>query len=114
MRGESIQMAAIGIFRGPSHIFDEANEEMLALHAEDYRGMPYAEAFPDPTWTPFMDLMDEVYETGIALEVTMPAGVTWLVPLTLCGSVVGVAIHFSAVAPLPAGLPGAPGRRVLA
>lgn len=57
--------ALIAILRGPSHIFDFANAQYLALMGHRILvGKPIREALPELQGQPFFGLLDQVYESG--------------------------------------------------
>jgi signal transduction histidine kinase len=59
--------AAIAVLRGPEHIFEAANHEyMRAVGMRDIVGKPIAEALPELKGQGIFELLDGVYETGVA------------------------------------------------
>ncbi len=58
--------ANIAVFRGPQHRFELANPPYLRTAGRsDVIGKPVREVFPEAEQEPFMQLMDEVYRTGV-------------------------------------------------
>ena len=58
--------ANIAVFRGPQHRFELANPPYLrTARRSDVIGKPVREVFPEAEQEPFMQLMDEVYRTGV-------------------------------------------------
>lgn len=97
-------MAAIGLYRGPRHVIEYMNGEMIdAFGGVDWTGVPVCEAFPDEVFLPVQRMMNSAYRSGRAVSVRLPAGVLWVVPTLEAGSVVGVGTHFeqSPSQPLP-------------
>lgn len=57
---------AISLFVGPDMIIDMPNEAMLKFWGKgDVGGMPLAEALPELKGQPFLDILDNVYKTGV-------------------------------------------------
>lgn len=97
-------MAAIGLFRGPAHLLEYANEE-FAERARRLRipivpGVPSRELF---TASDELALaMDRVYRTGLDEHVILPTGHVRVGPYVREGRRVGVWTRF---VPLPRSLP---------
>ena len=73
-------MPAIGLFRGPMHVMEYANAEMLAV-ARDGRGMPVSEAYPERVYAGIHADMDECFRTGEIISSPQPRGILIVVPL---------------------------------
>ncbi|RYZ34669.1 MAG: PAS domain S-box protein, partial [Sphingobacteriales bacterium] len=60
------------LFVGPDHSVQVANDKMLRLWGKDQSAMgkPLAEAVPELIGQPFLDILDDVYRTGIAYSDT--------------------------------------------
>ncbi len=60
----------VGIFRGPAHVVEAANEAILGAWGKDTSvvGRSLLEALPEIGEQPFPGLLDEVYRTGVAHE----------------------------------------------
>jgi hypothetical protein len=104
-------VAAIGIYRGPRHVFEYANEGMIELIATDpaeYLGKPIGDTFTNPAWRPLQAVIRDTYLMGVAHEIDMPAGTMWVIPLSDAGVVTSVATHFVARHPLQPVLPAEP------
>lgn len=98
-------MPAIGIFWGPRHIFEYANDRLIEILGDPsaYLGQPIDEAFPQPENRARHALISRAYSSGEALYAEMGAGELWIIPLREGRRVVGVATHFFARRqPLPA------------
>ena len=102
-------MAAIALFRGPSHVLEWGNEEFLAFVPREGRGMPVREAFPEEQFRDTQATMDEVFLTGRTLILPRPLGVLVVAPRHADGRVRGVSTYFElaphALAPRPPRLP---------
>lgn len=100
--------AFMAMLRGPMHVFDMANERYLALvRRQDIIGKPVAEALPEVIDQGFVQLLDEVYQTGrthVGNEVPVmigPAGETGLRYVNFVyqavrgagGSISGIFVH---------------------
>jgi hypothetical protein len=110
-------LAAIGIYRGPSHIFEFCNEELIEIIGVApcaYLGVPIVETFTGPEWRPLQAVICQTYMTGQPHLVEMPIGDMWVIPLTECGVVTAVATHFVSRVRLPAVRLGEPARYELA
>lgn len=104
-------MPAIGIFRGPQHIFEYANDELVEILGDPsrYLDRPLDEAFPQPENHARHALIRRAYATGETVYAEMAAGALWIIPLREGQHVVGVATHFVArLRPLPALWPAEP------
>jgi signal transduction histidine kinase/DNA-binding response OmpR family regulator len=60
----------IGVFRGPEHTIELANEATLRVWGKSASiiGSPLLEGLPELRGQPFIDLLDDVYRTGCAYE----------------------------------------------
>lgn len=93
---------AIGLFRGPMHVLEWANDELLALVPRDCVGIPVRECFPEDEFAESQVAMDDCLRSGKYICVARPLGILWLGPRRDArGRVYGVASHFQ-LAPLPA------------
>ncbi|MDB5121309.1 MAG: hypothetical protein JWN56_2527 [Sphingobacteriales bacterium] len=59
---------AIGTLKGRTHIFESANDKMLALwgHSREVLNKPLLVGLPEIKGQPFIKLLDEVYDSGSA------------------------------------------------
>ena len=88
-------MAAIALFRGPYHVMEWCNEELLELFPRDGRGIPVREAFPEEAFRDAQTAMDDCFHSGRYIKLDRPIGVLWLCPRRDDrGRVYGVASHF--------------------
>jgi hypothetical protein len=93
---------AIGLFRGPMHVMEWANEELLALVPRECIGIPVRECFPEEEFADTQAAMDHCLWTGEYIRLIKPHGTLWLGPrFDARGRVYGVRSHF-VVSPLPA------------
>ena len=59
----------MAMLRGPQHVFELANGHYIDLvGGREVMGLPIAQALPEVKAQGFVDLLDEVYRTGIAYE----------------------------------------------
>jgi hypothetical protein len=92
---------AIGLFRGPMHVLEWANEELLALVPRECVGIPVRECFPEKEFADTQAAMDDCLRSGEYIRLVKPLGILWLGPRhDARGRVYGVASHFQLV-PLP-------------
>lgn len=92
-------MPAIGIFRGPRHVFEYANDELTEILRADpatYLDRSIDEVFTQPEHRARHALIARAYATGETLYAEMGAGVMWVIPLREGRRVGGVATHFVA------------------
>lgn len=83
------------LFRGPSHVLEQADPEAIALSERDGTGMPVKEAFPEDHYREIQRAMDDVYHTGKPVTLPRPGGTLVVVPrLDDRGRVFGVATYF--------------------
>lgn len=88
---------AVALFRGPMHVLEYADEDVLRLSPRDGRGIPVREAFPEEAYIPVQAAMDECFRSGETLELQRLTGSLILVPRRDGrGRVFGVATHFEA------------------
>lgn len=94
-------MTGVTIFRGPCHVIEFQSELFVQL-VGPLMGLPAREAFcrADRGYVPYFQILDDVYETGIEMEVTTPFGVLWFVRLA-DGSGVGCHYDREPSRPLP-------------
>ena len=91
-------MTGVIIFRGPCHVI-EYQSDLFDYLAGPLVGIPAREAFCDGgRFLPYFDILDDVYETGVAMKVKTPFGVLWFVQLE-DGS--GVGVHYDREPSLP-------------
>jgi hypothetical protein len=83
-------MTGVIIFRGPCHVIAHQSELFIYLDGP-LVGRPAREVFCSADATAYFDILDDVYETGVAMKVKTPFGVLWIVRLE-DGS--GVAAHY--------------------
>ena len=70
-------MTGVIIFRGAAHVV-AYQSVLLVLLLGPLLGMPAREALCDRgRYVPLFKLLDDVYHTGIEMEVTTPYGVLW-------------------------------------
>lgn len=94
-------MDAIGLFRGPAHIMERANEALDEIAGRDGRGVPVREAFPEPKYRGVQLAMDCCFRSGQETDVEVMGGRLYVFPRRRAdGSVMGVRTVFVAV-PLP-------------
>lgn len=88
-------MPATALFRGPAHVMEYADEEVIALAQRDGRGIPVREAFPEAEWAEVQAAMDEVWRSGAFIKLSRPLGTLLLGPRRDArGRVLGVATSF--------------------
>jgi len=88
-------MGVRALFRGPMHILEWCDEEVIALAGRDGRGMPVKESFPEHRWHDVQVAMDEAYTTGRPVTLTRPLGLLVAVPRRDArGRIVGVGTYF--------------------
>ena len=83
-------MTGVTILRGPSHIVEFQSELFIQLSGP-LMGLPAREASCHAESSAYFKILDDVYATGIEMEVTTPYGVLWFARLS-DGS--GVAVHY--------------------
>ena len=94
-------MPAIGLFRGPMHVMEWANDELLAASPRDGRGMPAREAFTEEKYADVQAAMDDCFRSGEDIRLDRPLGVLFVLPRRDAHrAVIGVATCFF-VAPRP-------------
>lgn len=98
-------MPAIALFRGPYHVMEYANEEVIEFSQRDGRGIPVREAFTEERWAAVQAAMDRAFTFGEVVTLTRPLGTLVVRPRRDDrGRVVGVGTYFEAdpveVAPL--------------
>lgn len=58
--------AGIAVFRGPTHIFENINDDWVDLVGKrEYIGKSYVEAYPELANTDLPKILDDVFQTGI-------------------------------------------------
>jgi hypothetical protein len=88
-------MAGIALFRGPEHVMEYANDELLALTARECIGIPIRESFPEEEFAEAQAGMDAVYHGAGVLKLARPYGTLVLGPrVDARGRVFGVASWF--------------------
>lgn len=94
-------MGPRALFRGPMHVMEWRDEEIVTLSGRDARGIPVREAFPEPRWHDVQAAMDEVFVTGRAVTLNRPLGVLVVQPRRdRRGRIFGVGTYFEP-APVP-------------
>lgn len=59
--------ASMALFRGPNHLFEKVNARYRSLRSErKYIGRPISEVVPELSGQPFLQIMDDVYRTGVS------------------------------------------------
>lgn len=100
-------MAAIGLFRGPAHLLEYANDEFAerarATHVPLIVGAPTRELFTLAPAVP--PAMDRVYATGRVEHVSLPTGLVTIGPYLESGRRVGVWTRFVVAPALPGSSP---------
>lgn len=87
--------AGIALFRGPMHVMEWANEDLLSLSARPCLGIPLRESFPEPEFAEPQVAMDAVFHGAGIIKLARPYGTLILGPRTNDrGHVVGVASWF--------------------
>lgn len=92
-------MTGVITFRGPAHVIQFQSELILQLMGP-MMGLPAREVLCDDV--PMLQMMDDVYETGVSMEVKTPRGLLWVLRLADRS---GVAFHYERE---PALLPAEP------
>jgi hypothetical protein len=88
-------MAGIALFRGPMHVMEYANEELLALSPRECVGIPMRESFPEPEFAEPIGAMDAVFHGAGIIKIDRPYGTLILGPrVDGRGRVFGVASWF--------------------
>lgn len=84
-------IAAYAVFFGAGHVLEWVCDEWRSRNMDcPPLGVPVREAWPEPVWRPVQEVMDRVYESGVAEAVAMPHGVVTIVPYPAEGPPQGV------------------------
>lgn len=88
-------MPGVALFRGPGHVMEWANAELLALApARDPIGKPIVEVFPEGEFAEPIAAMDVCFRTGRIIKLDRPFGILVFVPRLKAGLIVGVGSWF--------------------
>jgi len=88
-------MPAVALFRGPFHVMEYADPQVLVLGGRDGRGAPVREMYAEAQWAEVQATMDEVYRSGELIMLDRPLGTLVLGPrIDDHGRVFGVASWF--------------------
>jgi len=91
----------MALFLGSQHVMVAASEEFARVSGSAAPiGQPVREAYVEHVWNAVIEMMDEVYETGVSLFADFPQGRLGFSPVRDGGRIVGVVSHYRvAVAP---------------
>ncbi len=95
-------MPATALFRGPAHVMEYADDEVIAAGQRDGRGVPVREMFPEPEWAKVQAAMDRVFRSGSCIRMAHRGGTILLCPrVDSRGRVFGVASYYRADLVIP-------------
>lgn len=98
-------MPSVALFKGPFHVMEYADPEVLTFGGRDGRGAPVREIYDEPWWADAQAAMDDVYRSGEIITLARPLGILVLGPRRDAhGRVYGVASWFR-LSPQPVAAP---------